>query len=444
MPTVEPRLQKRYQKLVQQHLSPTQSVAAGLRALPRTNKPFAATQAAWRFYQNERVTLPVLAEPIIAQAKELISVYATRYALVMHDFSDLKFTTHEHKTDRIRLCNKVEYGYFLQAGLLVSDLDGSPLAPLYLGVETAHGIYSSRREKPSPRHRQLDELNRAFGYVEKLELALECIHIVDRQADSLLHLRRFVRCRRKFVIRSNDVRRVRHEGESKVLAEVEETLVSQLKYVREVEHQGKKAFQYVAETTVILERMSKTKRPTAENPSQRKLIKGKPIELRFILSEVRDKQGKVLSVWRLWTNVEEQVKAAEIALWYYWRWKIESFFKLLKKGGQQIEHWQQESGEAIAKRLLVVAQACVLVWTLALSTDEKAVEMREFLISLSGRQMKRGVAYTTPALFVGMWQFLAIIDALERYTTAELEEMATEFLKLLGSKANFLDVKELV
>ena len=139
---------------MQQHLSPTQSVAAGLRALPRTNKPFAATQAAWRFYQNERVTLPILAAPIIAQAKELISVYAKRYALVMHDFSDLKFTTHEHKTDRIRLCNKIEYGYFLQAGLLVSDLDGSPLAPLYLGVETAHGSYSSRRAKPSPRHRQ--------------------------------------------------------------------------------------------------------------------------------------------------------------------------------------------------------------------------------------------------------------------------------------------------
>ena len=29
--------------------------------------------------------------------------------------------------------------------------------------------------------------------------------------------------------------------------------------------------------------------------------------------------------------------------WYYWRWKIESFFKLLKSAGQQLESWQQPS-----------------------------------------------------------------------------------------------------
>lgn len=163
-----------------------------------------------------------------------------------------------------------------------------------------------------------------------------------------------------------------------------------------------------------------------------------------MISEVRNKQGKVLATWRLWTNVAKQVKAEEIALWYYWRWKIESFFKLLKKGGQQIEQWQQESAEAIAKRLLIVAQVCILVWALAISKEENASAIREFLVSLSGRQMKRGVAYTASALLVGMWQFLAIIDALERHTTAELREMANEFLRLLGSESNFKDVKELV
>ncbi len=419
-------------------------MAAGLRALPRTNKAFAATQAAWRFFANERITLPLLAAPIITQAKELSSVHSERYALVMHDFSDLKFTTHENKKDRIRLCNNEEFGYFLQAGLLVSDLSGEPLAPLYIGLEAAAGVHSSRRELPLPRRRQLDELNRTFGYVENLELPVPCVHIVDRQADSLLHLRRFARCGRKFVIRSNDVRRVRHQGASKLLKEVEESLQNELKKVREVEHRGKRAVQYVAETTVILEQMGRTKRATASEPNKRKLIKGQPLELRYVISEVRDKQGKVLSVWRLWTNIGEDVKAEEIALWYYWRWKIESFFKLLKKGGQQIEQWQQESGEAVAKRLLVVAQACVVVWGLALEKGEKAADLREFLISLSGRQMKYGVSYTTPALLVGMWQLLAIIDALERYTTDELREMANEFLRLLGSESNFKDVKELV
>lgn len=47
------------------------------------------------------------------------------------------------------------------------------------------------------------------------------------------------------------------------------------------------------------------------------------------------------------------------------------------------------------------------------------------------------MAYTASALVVGIWQFLAIIDALERHTTAELQEIADEFLRLLGSESNF-------
>lgn len=54
--------------------------------------------------------------------------------------------------------------------------------------------------------------------------------------------------------------------------------------------------------------------------------------------------------------------------------------------------------------------------------------------------MKRGVDYTIPALLAGMWQFLTLIDVLEKYTTAELKEIAQEFLQILGSKTEFKDV----
>ncbi len=426
--------------LVRQHLSLSQSVASGLRALPKTKEPFAAAQAAWRFFANERVSLPSLAEPLIDYAGQVSDSKVNRYALVMHDFSDLNYTTHESKADRIRLCNNLEQGYFLQSALLVSDIEGEPLAPLYIGLEADDGVHSSRREKPLPRRRQLDELNRTFGYVEGLGLAKPCVHIVDRQADSLLHLRRFIRCGRQFVIRSNDVRRVKLGEESLLLKEVEERIKEDFQYVREVKYPGRKAFQYVAETEVVLDRIGRTKRPTKEQPDKRKLIKGKPIRLRYVLSEVRDKKGKVLAVWRLWTNVQRQVKAEEIALWYYWRWRIESFFKLLKRGGQHLEQWQQESAQAIAKRLMIVAQVCVIVWALAASKEEKAKELRKFLIRLSGRLMKRGVEYTIPALLAGMWQFLTLIDVLESYTTAELEEITKEFLQIIGSQTDFKDV----
>lgn len=428
---------------MQQHLSLTQSVAAGLRSLPHTGQPFAAAQAAWRFFANERVTLPVLAEPILAHAREASRSLSSRYCLVMHDFSGLDFSLHESKADRISLYRWQDLGYFLQSALLVSDLSGNPLAPLYLGLEAVDGVHSSRSEKKLPRRRQLDELNRTFGYVEQLGLDKPCVHIVDRQADSLLHLRRFARCARQFVIRSDDVRRVSFEGESRLLEEVEARIKKDLKKVRQIEHHGKKAFQYVADVQVVLERLGRTRYRTKENQNKRKWIKGKPLKLRLVISQVRDKDGKVLATWRLWTNVED-VKGEQIALWYYWRWRIESFFKLLKRGGQQLEQWQQESAEAVAKRLLIVAQVCVIVWALAESKDEKAGEIRKFLISLSGRLVKRGVEYTTPALLAGMWQLLATIDALERFTADELSEIARNFLDMLGDKPNFKIVKELV
>ena len=50
----------------------------------------------------------------------------------------------------------------------------------------------------------------------------------------------------------------------------------------------------------------------------------------------------MLARWLLWSNVPARVPASTLALWYYWRWQVESYFKLLKSAGQQVEHWQQE------------------------------------------------------------------------------------------------------
>ena len=49
-----------------------------------------------------------------------------------------------------------------------------------------------------------------------------------------------------------------------------------------------------------------------------------------LLSQQDVNDGEVLSRWLLLSNVPADVAASELALWYYWRWRIESFFKLLK------------------------------------------------------------------------------------------------------------------
>ena|SRR5215510_4260885 len=88
IPNYEPRLQRRYQQLVKEHLHTSESVAAGLRALPGINQAFASTQAAWRFYANPRVSLEELAAPLMASGRDLVASECRHHALVMHDWSD--------------------------------------------------------------------------------------------------------------------------------------------------------------------------------------------------------------------------------------------------------------------------------------------------------------------------------------------------------------------
>ncbi|MEI6709268.1 MAG: hypothetical protein WCK96_19270, partial [Methylococcales bacterium] len=144
-------------------------------------------------------------------------------------------------------------------------------------------------------------------------------------------------------------------------------------------------------------------------------VAGKPVEARLVVSRVMSDAGEILAQWLLITNVPA-VAASEIALWYYWRWKIESFFKLLKSAGQNLESWQQETGLAIAKRLLVVSMACVLVWEIAATDSDEVHALRTFLIKLSGRQMKWGVEFTNPALLAGLWVYLSMLEVIESYS----------------------------
>jgi len=46
--------------------------------------------------------------------------------------------------------------------------------------------------------------------------------------------------------------------------------------------------------------------------------------------------------------------------------------------------------------------------------------------------MKRGVEWTAPALLAGMWNLLAIIDALDHYSVTELQQMGRLVQQMLG------------
>jgi hypothetical protein len=426
--SLEPRLQKRYKELVKQHLAATDSIAAGLRSLPGARSAFSCTQAAWRFYANDGVTLQALAQPLIDSARELIYNHSIAYALCIHDWTDLNYSTHSRKQDRIQIRgSRNTLGFQLQTALIISDMDGAPIAPVCQSLWAESGIYTSRSEEVQPYKPQIDELSEAINYLDELGFSKPLVHIIDRGADSVAHYRQWNDSRKLFVVRADRRQRVIHQGEELLLGEVVGTL--EFEASRSVDVNGAAGLQFVAETEVTITRAARPHRQRKGVKQARKVIKGEPITLRLIVTQVRAADETLLAEWLLYTNVPSEVRAETLALWYYWRWKIESYFKLLKSAGHNVEQWQQESVLKIGKRLLVASQASVVVWQLARATTPAAQRARDLLVRLSGRQMGRGKEYTEPALLAGMWVLLAMVDALEQYKVSELTSMARTILR---------------
>lgn len=103
--------------------------SAGLKAIPNKISSFASTQAAWRFYKNEAVILSKLQEPLTAAAHEGIAKSCQAYALCVHDWSRLSYK-HSNKADTYTVTHATDIGYDLQSSLIVSDQNGSPIAPV--------------------------------------------------------------------------------------------------------------------------------------------------------------------------------------------------------------------------------------------------------------------------------------------------------------------------
>ncbi|QFY43803.1 hypothetical protein F6R98_15180 [Candidatus Methylospira mobilis] len=81
--------------------------------------------------------------------------------------------------------------------------------------------------------------------------------------------------------------------------------------------------------------------------------------------------------------------------------------------GASVGMLEQESGPALFKCVLIATQACVLAWRPMRETVEQTVRTREFLVRLSGRQMKRTRPVTAPALLDGLFKSFSLWGRLE-------------------------------
>lgn len=386
--------------------------------------------AAWRFYNNPRIEMSELIEPLRAYARLRLTDTECPFVMLVHDWCKLSYPGHASKLDQAQLAQANNRGYELSSVLAVSGLDGAPLAAMEIHLKTADGILSTRDPAPPDEH-HLEQVLPTMEASRSWGLGCPALHVIDREADSVGHFRAWHAAGHFFLVRGHDHRVVKWEERKKNRKQIAEELRKrgEFRHGGEAAYQGVAAQLWVAETEVILDQPARTMIPIRKGAKKKKQVEvpGPPLTLRLVIVQVRDDEGRILATWYLLTNAPATMASAlQLARCYYWRWRIESYFKLLKSHGQQLEHWLQETGAAIFRRLLVATMACVTVWQLMADPSPAASDLKDVLIRLSGRQTKRSQPHTAPALLAGLWVLLAALSYLEHHDHQILKKLVQD------------------
>ena len=424
--------------MVKSYISSKQKATNGLKLLLGESEPFSQVQASWRFLNNDKVTIDGLYEPIKEQVKKEIEKHCESYVLAMSDWSHLDYKNHTSKKElesKKKKDNGKQLGYDLQTTIAVSDKSGEPIGPLVHNLKTSKKVYSTYDDNIEIKKTHLEELSSRVNSIRK-ELATDkkIVHIVDRESDSVAFMRELDKNKALFLLRVKKTSTVFYLKEEKSYKQGE--LAKKLglgKLVKTIKYQKKQVKIYVNSCEVEIRRDATKTTISKDGKRKYTKIEGNAVKAKFIVERLVDEENNVVAEWLLLSNIlDTKVSAQTLATWYYYRWKIESYFKLLKSSGFNLEEWQQKEPIALFKRLLVVSLSCLFVWKLANDSSQNAKEIRDFLVLLSGRLIERGKEFTLPALLAGLESYLQMMDVMLLFSHEELLDMHTKLTNLLG------------
>lgn len=429
--------------MVKSAVNAQQRATNGLKIL-LGNETMTQVQATWRFLNNPNVLIKEIYEPIKQHLEKEIVTQCDKYVLAMADWSHLDYKKHTSKKElksENRKDNCIKRGYDLQGMIAVSDRTGEPIGIMEHNLKTAENVYSTYDDNIDMNLTHLEELRIRVNYINSnLKTEKKIVNIVDREADSISFMRGLDEDNQLYLLRGKNNSTVNYydKESDKTISIKQGELAKKLplgKKVKRIDYKKKKVTIFANECAISISRDA-TKLST-DSDGKKKIIKtqGKTLELRFIVERLVNDNNEIVAEWLLISNVfDKDIDATTLANWYYYRWKIESYFKLLKSSGFNLEEWQQKEPLALFKRLLVVSNACILVWKIANDNSETAKRIRDFLISLSGKQIQRGVDFTYPALLSGLESYLTTLDLLRQFSIEEIFKMKDELVKIIGLK----------
>jgi len=438
---MEIRLKKRFDFMIKSAIKVQQRATNGLKVL-MNNNALAQVQAVWRFLNNPRVTIKALFAPVTKHLEQEIENQCNKYVLVASDWSNINYRNHESKSDRIYVKGKdscKQNMYDLQSSIALSDRTGEPIASVVHNLKTSKKVYSTYNENIDMNLTHMEELLLRANHIrDNIKIDKKIIHIVDRESDVISSMRAFDKEGHLFLFRGKDNSKVQYFDKelNKYIDIKQGDLAKRLplgKVVKSIKYRKKDVTIYANECKVKTTRDATKKIKTKDGKTKIVKTPGEPLELRLIVERLVDKDGNIVAQWILLSNVfDDDVTASTLANWYYYRWKIESYFKLLKSSGFNLEQWQQRDPLAIFKRLLIVSNSSMFVWKIANDKSANAKRIRDILIQLSGRQMQRDIEWTYPALLAGLESYLATIDLLTRFSVDKILKIKDELNEILG------------
>ena len=339
------------------------SVLAVLAAKPTDSIPQAfgdwgPTKAAYRFFENDRVTVPHLHDPIVEATAASCAGLPVLYAI--QDTTSLNFSN-LHDTTGLGPINDSPARGLMVHSTLALDPEGIPLG--LLGQETwARPVDEKtavgRRErtiKEKESRKWLDGINDARRALATLGAAQRprLVHVADRECDIHEVFAEILRCGDGAVIRCAQDRKI--EGDPKFA------------------HAAVRAAPCLGTGTIEVSRQ-------AGRPARRAQVEYRAIHVRLAPDTTRRPDREMLDLnlvevwepevpegvealhWLLWTTepIETLEEVRAVAGIYRFRWPIEDVHLTLKSGCR-IEDLRFETAERLKKAIVVYSAIAVRI-----------------------------------------------------------------------------------
>ena len=334
---------------------------------PWASQDWANTKAAYRFFDNERVSEANILAGHFASTRDRFTAASGFPVLILHDTTEFSY---RHKdTSPIGILRKLPCArsgmprFYTRCGILVhsslvTTRDGLPLglaAIKFWNRDKFHGANALKR-KINPTRVPIEK-KESIRWLQNLRQSTallndpgRCVHIGDRESDIYELFCLTQELGTHFLVRTC-VDRLAGDGGHTVIDEMKQTRV-------QGRHQVVVRNQHGQTTTAVIDiryRRLVVRPPIGKGKNYPELI------LTVIHAQERKApKGRAKIDWKLLTDLPTGScqEAAEKLDWYAQRWKIESFHKILKSGCKA-----EEARLRSAERLVnLIAILCILGW----------------------------------------------------------------------------------